>query len=173
MSDDLSLDDFFSSLDAEVSKLTAKPRLEAEKKALLQKVRKGDPDRQGRIILAGQIKEITAQLEAIQWRQIATIGLFQEQHCTFCGSIHRMFLQFMAKQEATSGPKCTRFVRSTKMEAGFPSETVLHKTKTTVCSDCAGDFGFDLDNAMTKLGEVTEPFAIPQGYVQEEEELEG
>lgn len=171
MSDDL--DDFFSALDAEVSKLTAKPKLEAEKKALLLKVRKGDPDRMGRIVIAGQIKEINAQLEAIQWRTVATVGLFQQQHCTYCGSIHQMFLQFMAKQEATSGPKCTRYVRTTKMEADLPTETVLHSTKTTICSDCSEEFGFDLSKASTKLGEVTEPFAIPQGYVQDEEELEG
>jgi hypothetical protein len=171
MSDDL--DDFFASLDAEVSKLTAKSRLEEEKKKLNLKVRRGDPDRQTRILIAGQIKDINQQLEAIQWRTIATVGLFQEQHCTYCGSIHRMFLQFMAKQVTTSGPKCLRFIRVDRQQVGLVHEAVMHKTKTTICPDCASDFGFDLDEASQKLGEVTEPFAIPMGYVQVEEELEG
>jgi len=170
-SDDL--DDFFSALDAEVSKLTAKTRLTEEKAKLNQKIRKGDPDRQGRILIANQIKEINLQLEAIQWRSVAIVGLFQEQHCTYCGSIHRMFLQFMAKQIATSGPKCDRYVRTTKIEANLPHETVTHKTKTTICPDCAEDFGFELDSAKMKLGTITEPFAIAPGYELAEEELEG
>jgi len=162
-------DDIFDQLDADIARITSKTKLEEEKKRLNQHIRKTNPDRKTRILLAGEIKEINEQLDSIQWFTTATVALFQEQHCTYCGSKHRIFLQFMNRQETTSGPKVRRLVRATKSQVGLIHEVILDKTETSICADCATDFGFDLDNSfISKFGGT---LAVPRGYKIEEEEL--
>lgn len=162
-------EDFFSSLDESIAKVTNKEELLAKqsrlKKALRPSTRHNGTQH---LQLGHELEQVTRQLEAIQWRSMASVALFAAQHCDNCGSDHSMFLHHMQRQQTTSGPKCQRWVRATKPDPSLPREVVKQFTVTHVCGDCCGEFGFDLEKGDIKFARDSEPFATSLTAIQEE-----
>jgi hypothetical protein len=165
------MDDFFARMDAELAKAKEASGLKAKKAAIQQQIRKTNPDRVTRILLAGEIKAINDKIDEAAWTTVASVALFQEQHCTSCGSKHRIFLQYMAKQQTTAGPKVTRFRRVSKDHVGIIHEVMANVSTSPICADCAEEFGFDLDEAkIARLSDVGESLAVAVGYEAEEQD---
>lgn len=167
-------EDFFASMDAAISKVTAKSKLLDRKKKLQTDL---NPARHmtttTRDALKRELHEVSAELERIQWLAIGSIALFTSQHCDNCGSNHSMFLQHMQEQVTSSGPRVTRYARVGRPASDLPRRVVIQPTVTHVCADCCGEFGFDLAMAEIKFAEFSEPFAVSKTAVQEEIEDHG
>jgi hypothetical protein len=158
-------DDFLSSLDAEISKVTEKSSLEARLKTLNAKV--SNPRQIGKRNLISELQDVKAQLTAIQWKPISNVAFFIEQHCTSCNSTHRVFMQHMQRQVTTSGSKVDRLVRIPRPVPNYSNEVVIECRKTLICYDCADVYGFDLANPTAISFHSDKPISISSTYIQE------
>lgn len=157
--------DFLAMLDAQIAKATSKSKLESEKKKAQQAAR--GTVGQARINAMAEIKAINFELEAIQWKPLASVVLIAKQSCDGCGSTHEIFLQHMQRQETVFRPKVERWVRTMKVDHSLPKEVVFQTSISHCCVDCLGDFGFDLSSGLVKFARHSEPFSIPAGYTGE------
>ncbi len=164
MTDDL---DFLDQLDAEISKVTTKAKLEAQKKAALRitnNYRAASPLRQK---AKEELVEIEALLAAIIWEPVAAVALFAEQTCSYCASKHRMFLQHMQKETSGKVSPTTRWRRVNRPEPSLPREVLIQKSTTHMCVDCCSDFDFSFPSGEVKFLDES-PFTISATYHQEE-----
>ncbi len=161
-------DDFFSALEAEIAPALAKSALLTAKDRASKTAANRLLPHELRTKARKEVEGLAAQLSLIQWRSLANVALFAVQHCDNCASDHRLFLQHMARQVTTSGHRVERLARVPGPDTSLPREVLLQLTTTHVCSDCCGEFGYDLSSAMIRFVGQTEPFAISATYLQEE-----
>lgn len=165
MSDDL---DFLAELDAEISKVSEKARLEERRVKLTKDLRNPRLGAARRDDAELELKSVSNQLNAIQWRPTSNVAFFNEQHCRSCNSKHHTFLQHMQRQVTTSGPKVDRLVRIPRPLSGYANEVVMQVSETFVCIDCADAFGFDVTSSTKMIGNTSEVLAVSKTYIQEQ-----
>lgn len=164
MTDDL---DFLAQLDAEISKVTVKSKLEAQKKAALKLTNNARATLPSRQRAREELIEIEKLLSAIIWSPVASVALFAEQTCSYCASKHRMFLQHMQREVSGKVAPTTRWRRINRPEPGLPREVLIQKSTTHMCVDCCSDFEFSFASGEVKfLDEL--PFTTSPSYHQEE-----
>lgn len=160
-------DDLFADLDALLTAVTTKAKLAADRKAAKATLSNHRATPVARAYANESLRAIDEQLDAIMWLPTATVALFAEQHCNYCGSVHRIFLQFMEKSETARGHKVTRLHRIASPRVGLPKLVQKQVTKTHFCADCCSDFKFDLGLAEERYH--GDPFAVSGTYEQVEE----
>lgn len=164
MTDDL---DFLVQLDAEISKVTIKSKLEAQKKAALKLTNNARATLPSRQRAREELIEIEKLLSAIIWTPVASVALFAEQSCNYCASKHRMFLQHMQREVSGKVAPTTRWRRINRPEPGLPREVLIQKSSTHMCVDCCSDFDFSFASGEVKFVDES-PFSISANYHQEE-----
>lgn len=139
-------DDFFDSLNAEIAAEVAKSNRAKD----LEKHRKAANNRfatkEQRTMSKLEYERLKAALDAEQWGTECYYAMFSEQICDGCGSVHRTFLQYMAKQFAITNQSAQRFYPVTKPEfSDLPRRVMIQPLTTHVCADCCADHGFDFE----------------------------
>lgn len=165
MTDDL---DILDALDAEISKVSEKARLEAKAQELKKALRNPRLGNARRNTAQVELKSITNQLSLIQWKPVSNVAFFNEQHCRSCNSTHHTFLQHMQRQVTTSGAKVDRLVRIPRPVPGYANEVVMQVSETFVCIECADTFGFDISSPTKMIGSHPEAIAVSKTYIQEQ-----
>jgi hypothetical protein len=161
-------DDFLASLDAELSVLASRPKLETERKKLMSKLRDNRTSKYEGGVLKAKLSEVDATLEAMIWTPMAAVAFFAEQSCDSCGSSHRMFLQHMEKQSTGKFRPTTRWKRVSRPNPDLPTEVVIQHSVTHICFDCCEDHGFSFPSAELKFISSEAPFTISPTYEQDE-----
>jgi hypothetical protein len=113
-----------------------------------------------------EYRETLALIEIEMWQPVAVVALFNEQQCDGCGSIHRVFLQYMEIQSHKTRPSNRRWLRISLPSPGLPRETYIQPNRTHICPHCCDEHGFDITQAghlaLTDVG----PLAISDNYLQ-------
>lgn len=161
------MDDFFAELEAEIAVHTAKAQLKSDAEAARKRAHNTRLAPAVRAAAATNYKELTALVELDQWAVTATVALFTEQTCDGCGSVHRVFLQYMEVQSMVRKPSTQRWIRTPKPSPDTPRETLIQPHRTHICSDCCEDHGFALSSA-SHLPNSEAAIAISQNYFQED-----
>lgn len=143
------MDDFFAELDAEIAKATRLDQIRRDRDNARKRANTKSLPSTTRAAASAEFKELSEILAAHEWRSTATIGLFHEQTCDGCGSVHRIFLQYMEEQVQIRRPETRRWVRISKPlnEHLLPRSTIVQPMTTHICSDCCEDHGFFLADA--------------------------
>lgn len=169
---DLGSDDFLADLMKEVQKTTEEALLKSKVVDLQKKIRDRRFSDEKKLELLSDLGEAQARLQVIMWRPLANVAFFTTQKCDGCGSEHSVFLQYMQRQETTSGAKVSRYQRVSRPHPELPNEVIKQVTETHVCVDCCEDHGFTMSAAVSKFQRNmlsdTRPFSVSSGYVQEE-----
>ena len=139
-------DDFFAELEADIAKYVEADKLKRDRDAAKKRANTMTLSSAARARAAEEYKALNEILAAQEWASISTIALFTEQTCDGCGSIHRVFLQYMELQQMIRKPTTQRWVRVSKPapEHLLPRESLLQPTTTHICADCCEDHGFML-----------------------------
>lgn len=165
------MDDFFAELEAEANKhiALAQTKAKASKLKAMSNNRARGVTTEMRTKAAEEYKELAAILAAAEWASVSTIALFSEQRCDGCGSVSRIFLQFMELQQLIRQPTTQKWVRVSRPAPAelLPRETVIQPHYTHICSDCCEDHGFSLDHPST-LAPASAPVAPSASYHQED-----
>lgn len=163
------MDDFFAELEAEIATHTAKAKLKSDAEAARKKAHNTRLSPAARAEAASTYKELSAIVEAEQWGAVSTVALFTEQTCDGCGSVHRVFLQYMEVQAMIRKPSTQRWVRISKPvpEEVLPRETLIQPHRTHICSHCCEDHGFALE-AASHLPVSQSALSVSQTYLQED-----
>lgn len=163
------MDDFFAELEAEISTAMEKVKIRKDAEAAKKKAHNMRLAPATRLEAGKVYKELSAVIEADQWAARATIALFTEQTCDGCGSVHRVFLQFMELQVLKHRPTTQRYVRVGKPAPRdfLPREVMIQPHHTHVCYECCEDHGFDPSLA-AQLQTVTSAAAPSATYFQED-----
>jgi hypothetical protein len=140
------MDDFFAELEAEIAKSVKSDQLKKDRDALRKRANTMTLSAETRARAAEEYRQINAVLAAQEYQAIKTVALFTEQTCDGCGSVHRIFLQYMELQQLVRRPSTQQWVRVTapKPEAVLPRETLLQPMTTHLCANCCEDHGFAL-----------------------------
>jgi len=162
---DLSTSDFFAELDAEIAVALKQSSLKSGAEAERRKSLNPRLDALTRQQAKANFLEARALLDAELWTGIALAAMFSEQTCDGCGSVHRIFLQYMEKQHQPRKPSNKRWVRTTAPSPALPRETTVIPTITHVCADCCHEHGFDFSGATMVIRESLAPSAT---YFQED-----
>lgn len=165
MTDDF---DFLASLDAEIATITAKPKLESDRKKLMARLRDNRLSREAAAGIRANLADVDAMLESIIWTPMSAVAFFVQQDCDACGSSHRVFLQHMEKQSTGKVNPTTRYKRVRRPTVGLPTEVVVQQSVTHICADCCEDFGFSFPSAEIKFVSTESPFAISPTYEQDD-----
>jgi len=161
-------DDFLAQLDAEISAVVSRPKLESEKKKLMARLRDNRISREAQAENKLKLSEVDAILESMIWTPMAAVALFVEQTCDSCGSSHKMFLQHMEKQSTGKHNPTTRWKRVRRPNDELPTEVIVQHSTTHMCADCCEDFGFSFPSAEIKFTSTEAPFTISPNYEQDE-----
>jgi len=164
---DLASDPFFLELEAEIAKITAQDKLKAERDLAKKRANTTSLSSAARAEASGKFKALSAILEANEWGAISTVALFSEQTCDGCGSVHRIFLQFMELQQLIRKPTTQRWVRVSKPMPLLPKQTMIQPVITHLCADCCDDHGFNLAHSLSLTSRV-ETVGPSMTYVQED-----
>ena len=140
-------DDFFAELEAEIAQATAKTKLKSDREAAKKAANNPHLSSASRQRASAEYRELSKLLEAEEWSIISTVALFTEQQCDGCGSVHRVFLQYMERQALVRKPSTQRYVRTPKPQSSAPLETLIQPHRTHICADCCEDHGFALLDA--------------------------
>lgn len=108
-----------------------------------------------------------AAYEAEIWQPVALVAFFSEQQCDGCGSVHRMFLQYMERQIEYSKPSNKRLRRVEHPNLLLPKEAMVQYATTHLCSDCCADHGFPLPETVERI-RFTETITASRNYHQED-----
>lgn len=158
-------DDFFAELEAEIAAANAATRIKSDieknrRKSLNTRLNP-DERREAKALFL----EAQAILDAAHWHPVASVALFSEQQCRGCGSVHKLFLQYMERQVYTSKSSTRRMIRTTKPSPHLPREVLSQTSITHICADCCEDHGFDLTSATCITASA---FAPSPTYEQED-----
>lgn len=159
-------DPFFAELEAEIADATAKSKLKIDAAKLKKQALNMRLDAHTRARYADDLRAIQAIIDATAWRPIAYGALFTEQHCDGCDTIHHTFLQYMQQEEKVSQPSTRRWIRISKPNGGLPRETIVQPLITHVCSSCAPEHGFDVDQPSIRLLPSFGTLSVSSTYVQ-------
>ena len=78
------------------------------------------------------------------WQATAAVALFEKHKCTGCGRSQTIFRQLMLKQQHRTFPATTRWQQVDEIaDSELPREIQVEKWETGMCTNCAGEFGFD------------------------------
>jgi len=162
---DLSTDDFFAELDAEIAAAVKASSLKTNIEAERRKSLNTRLDSATRLAAKANFLEAQALIDAELWTATALVAMFSEQTCDGCGSTHRIFLHYMEKQHQHRKPTNKRWVRTTALTSPLPRETTVIPTITHVCADCCSEHGFHFSGATMTIRETVAPSAT---YFQED-----
>lgn len=139
-------DDFFAQLDADIERALKADKLKHDRNAAKKRLNTMTLSPAARARASEEYKALDALLKAQEWASVKTIALFTEQTCDGCGSVHRVFLQYMELQQMVKKPTTQQWVRVSKPdpEKILPRETLLQPMTTHICADCCEDHGFAL-----------------------------
>lgn len=141
------MDDFFAELEAEIATATAKNKLKSDAVELRKKANNMRLPSATRAAASAEFKSISAILEAEAWTAVSTVALFTEQTCDGCGSVHRVFLQYMQLEQMKKKPSTQRWTRVAKPHPTLPRESLIQPHHTHICEDCCEDHGFAIIGA--------------------------
>ena len=158
-------DDFFAMLEAEIASAKSKAQLKSERDLAKKRANSPGLSTAARQRAAAEYKEISEILAAEEWRAETTSALFAEQSCDGCGSVHRVFLQFMETQVQISRPSTRRWVRVSAPRSDLPRDVMVQKSITHICPDCASDHGFISETQVLVRDETLSPSTT---YIQED-----
>jgi hypothetical protein len=164
--------DFLAELDAEIAKVSSKADLTTKRKKAMSALYNPRSTSSAKAKAKASLEGINAQLAAIIWKPEASVAFFVEQSCDGCGSVHRMFLQYMQREVTWKTAVTTRWSRVNRPSPSLPREVIVQATETHVCGDCMEDHGFDYTTAEIKFISHSDPFVASPDYVQEELEEE-
>lgn len=157
-------DDFFASLDAEIALHTQKKQIRKDAASAKKIAMNRAVTEVARLAALREWRELQALIDVDLWKPIGYVGMFTEQVCDGCGSVHRMFLQHMEQQQSRTRASDKRFVRVPKPEGNLPRSAVVRLHRTHICPDCCDDHGYFLDDAIVATGNL--PIAISPTYEQ-------
>lgn len=149
MTDDL---DFFAALEADIAAAVSKTRLRADRDKAAKLAGNTKISSAIRARAKAELSELNAMLEAAEWGVQAIVALFTEQSCDGCGSVHRVFLQYMERQAMLRKPTTQRYVRVSR-PSNSPVEVLVKPHHTHICADCCHEHGFDLGEAAYLRGD--------------------
>lgn len=159
--------DFLAELDAELAEVAAK----AKKASQLEKLRKQTNNMRLPSNLRAEAKAsylaLQAEADQFSWLPTTSIALFSEQLCDGCGSVHRVFLQFMELQTHRTKPSTQRWVRVSKPLSDLPRESMIQPLSTHICADCCEDHGFGISPSTSRL-ETSTSITVSSNYIQED-----
>lgn len=161
------MDDFFAELEADIAKHIAADKLKRDRDAARKKANTMTLPSAVRARASQEFRELNAMLSAQEWGSVKTVALFTEQTCDGCGSVHRIFLQYMELQQMIRKPTTQQWVRVSKPAADLPRETLLQPMATHICADCCEDHGFALLTA-SRLAPRPEAITPSPNYMQED-----
>lgn len=158
-------DDIFDILNAEIAKSLEKTNL--RKKAASLKKQAFDRTIGAKIRDAAMLeyRETMALIEIEMWNPVGTAALMTEQQCDGCGSIHRVFLQYMEIQQHRSRPSSRRWMRVSFPHPSLPREVVIQPNRTHICPNCCDEHGFETAKA-SFIGISPEALAVSDNYLQ-------
>lgn len=160
-------DDFFAELEADIAKYVEADKLKRDRDAAKKRANTMTLPSAVRARASEEYKALNELLAAQEWASVKTIALFTEQTCDGCGSIHRVFLQYMELQQMVKKPTTQRWVRVSKPSDELPRESLLQPMTTHVCADCCEDHGFALLTA-SRLAPRTDVLVPSFTYHQED-----
>lgn len=157
--------DIFDELNAEIAKALEKSNM--RKKAVSAKKLAFDRTVGAKVRerAMAEWRELSALIEIELWKPISSAALFTEQQCDGCGSIHRVFLQYMEIQQHKSKPSSRRWLRVGLPTPGLPRETFVQPHKTHICPHCCDEHGFQFEGA-TMIGLSPSALNISETYIQ-------
>lgn len=141
------LDDFFAELEAEIAVSAAKTKVKADREAAKKAANNPHLNSAARQRASAEFRELSKLLEAEEWTIVSTVALFTEQQCDGCGSVHRVFLQYMERQSMVRKLSTQRYVRTPRPQPGTALETLIQPHRTHICADCCEDHGFAVSSA--------------------------
>lgn len=157
--------DIFDELNLEIEKALEKGKLKKKAAELKKQAFDTTVGRRVRERAMLEYRETLALIEIESWRPVGTSALITEQLCDGCGSIHRVFLQYMEIQQHKTKPSARRWVRVSIPAPALPREVVIQQNKTHICPDCCDEHGFDLSTA-SFLGVGPMTLAVSDNYIQ-------
>jgi len=158
-------DDFFAELEFEITAQTAKKVLKSDAVKLKRQALNTKLNAPARAKAAEEYKQIQSIVEANQWQVVRAAGLFTEQHCDGCGSVHYNFLQYM-QEEHKIGGKSRRWVRTPLPVDGLAIETIIQPLTTHICSDCCSEHGLNVLTPTIRLMPVAGALTVSAAYIQ-------
>lgn len=114
--------------------------LKANKKLLAHgKLSKADAER---------LKLTIEEIEVGQtWEDVANVAMFAKQTCN-CGSKQTFFVQFLLEQKHLREKGAFRWSAISAPKGGnLPKRTTFEYTATLICPSCAGEFGWEVEEA--------------------------
>jgi len=164
------MDDFFAELEAEISQYVETAKLKKDRDAAKKRANTTSLPSAVRARASEEFKALNEILAAQEWASVKTLALFTEQTCDGCGSVHRIFLQYMELQQMVRKPTTQRWVRVTKPvpEDQLPRESLLQPMTTHICADCCEDHGFAL---LTGSRLAPRPEAVVPSFTYHQEDI--
>lgn len=159
------MDDFFAELNAEIAKALEKTSMKDRAKELKRQAFDRTVGQRVRERAMAEWKSIQSMIEAEHWKPVATVALFTEQQCDGCGSVHRVFLQYMERQAHVNHRMGERYIRVTLPDPSLIRETLIQPHRTHICADCCEDHGFTLSFSMS-LSVSPSALNISENYLQ-------
>ena len=154
------MDDFLADLEAEIASDLDKRRKAVEAEALRRKSLNQRLPLQTRLAARTAFRQTAAEIEALNWETIGVAAIFTEQTCRRCGSIHRIFLQFMLRERRwVVKPFTERYIRlapNATLPEELPRSVIIQPHITQICESCCAAEGFAILTA-TRLREVIIP----------------
>ena len=140
-------DDFFASLNAEIATIVSTAATRTKAAEARKKANNPRLSTEARQRAAAEFSELSAIIEKDLWIPTTVIALFTEQSCDGCGSVHRVFLQYMELQTYRTKPSTQRYVRAARPTDTLPREVLIQPHRTHLCADCCEDHGFAIFEA--------------------------
>lgn len=160
----MSDDDFFAELEAEIAIHTKKTQMRKDAEAAKKKANNRTLDERERQEALSYWRECQAILDADIWRPTSAVAFFTEQCCDGCGSIHRVFLQYMEQQAHRANSANRRWIRVSQPQSYLPKQILVQVHQTHICADCASEHGFTFEEASSFP--LTRPAGISSTYFQ-------
>lgn len=157
--------DIFDELNAEIAKALEKSNLRKKAISLKKQAYDTTVGRRVREKAMLEYRETMALIEIESWRPVGTAALITEQQCDGCGSLHRVFLQYMEIQQHKSRATSRRWLRVSFPNPTLPREVVIQPSKTHICAHCCDEHGFDIGQA-SFIGISPMALAVSDNYLQ-------
>lgn len=157
--------DIFDELNAEIAKALEKSNLKKKAVSLKRQAFDTTVGRRVREKAMLEYRETLALIEIENWKPVGTAALFTEQQCDGCGSLHRVFLQYMEIQQHRSRATSRRWLRVPIPNPFLPREVMIQPHKTHICPHCCDEHGFDFTSA-SFLGISSIALAVSDNYLQ-------
>lgn len=162
-------DDFFDELNAEIGVALAKAGRVAKANSLRKTSNNMRASTSQRADAKAEWKSIQFELDEALWIDDKIFAMFSEQTCDGCGSTHRVFLQYMLRQRMIKRASTIRFIAVGKPVGNtIPRGVLSQPLRTHICSDCCGDFGFDLVSGDNLTLDYAHPLTVSRHYIQED-----